>query len=46
MVASERGVHDLRVVVRDGWFAWSRDVVPNRLSVIMEGGEVQRAWWG
>lgn len=40
-LASERGVHDIRVVVRDGWFAWSPEVVGDRLSVI-----VNRRWAG
>ena len=26
-VASEHGVEDVRVAVRDGWFAWSDDLV-------------------
>jgi hypothetical protein len=44
-VASEHGVHQVRVVVRDGWFGWSPHVVPCRLSVIVTDGKVERAWW-
>jgi hypothetical protein len=42
---AEHGVAEVRVS-RDGWFAWTADVVPTRLSVIVEGGRVTRAWWG
>lgn len=46
LAASEVGIEDVRIVVRDGWFAFSSDVAPARLSVIVEGGVVRRAWWG
>jgi hypothetical protein len=39
-------VHEARIVARDGWFAWTPEVDPSRLSVIVEEGAVVRAWWG
>jgi hypothetical protein len=44
--AAEQGVEELRVLARDGWFAWTPHVVSSRLSVIVESGQVTQAWWG
>jgi hypothetical protein len=43
--ASDHGVNEVRVVMRDGWFSWSPQVVAGRVSVVIRDGAVTRAWW-